>query len=212
MTEYERMLAGMLYDPGNEEILAEQVTYQDKMHEFNCSVPSDAEARKRIMKEMFAECGEDTFIQGPVHANWGGRHVHLGSHIYINFNVTLVDDGHIYIGDYTQLGPNVTVATAGHPVLPELRKEKFLQYNKDVHIGKCCWIGAGVIICPGVTIGDGSVIGAGSVVTRDIPANVVAYGNPCRVVRKISRIDREHYFRDERIDWSEIERRYSIKK
>ena len=118
MTEYERMLAGMLYDPGNEEILAEQVTYQDKMHEFNCSVPSDAEARKRIMKEMFAECGEDTFIQGPVHANWGGRHVHLGSHIYINFNVTLVDDGHIYIGDYTQLGPNVTVATAGHPVLP----------------------------------------------------------------------------------------------
>ena len=153
------------------------------------------------MKKMFAECGENTFLQLPVYANWGGRHVHLGSNIYANFNLTLVDDGHIYIGDWVQFGPNVTIATAGHPVLPELRSNgPFYQYNKDVHIGNAVWIGAGTVICPGVTIGENTVIGAGSVVTRDIPANVVAYGSPCRPVREIGERDRKYFFREEQID------------
>lgn len=100
------------------------------------------------------------------------------------------------------LGPNVTIATAGHPILPELR-EQGLQYNMPVHIGRNCWIGAGAIIMPGVTIGDNVVIGAGSIVTRDIPSNVVAVGNPCRVMREIGERDRKYYFKDREIDLDE---------
>ena len=198
------MQAGMLYDPNMEEFCSEQTVLQDRLFEFNSLKPSQREEQKRFMKEAFAECGDNVFIQRPLYANWGGKHVHFGSNIYANFNLTLVDDGHIYIGDWVKFGPNVTIVTAGHPVLPELREDPALQFNKDVHIGDCVWIGAGVIVLPGVTIGKGSVIGAGSVVTRDIPDNVVAVGNPCRVMRPIGDRDRETFFRDERIDWEEI--------
>ena len=210
MTEKERMESGLLYDPGMEEFNNEQTRLAEKLRDFNDLRPSQYEEMQKFMKETFAECGENVYIQRPLNANWGGSHVRMGSNIYANFNLTLVDDGHIYIGDYVQFGPNVTVVTAGHPVLPELRREIFLQYNKDVHIEEGAWIGAGVIILPGVTIGKGSVIGAGSVVTKDIPANVVAVGNPCRVMRKISRLDKETFFKDERVDWDEIEKRYGI--
>jgi len=115
-----------------------------------------------------------------------------------------VDDTHIYVGDHTMFGPHVTLATAGHPVLPELR-EKAYQFNAPIHIGRNCWLGAGVIVLPGVTIGDNSVIGAGSVVTKDIPTGVVAYGNPCKVIREIGEKDRETYFQGRKIDCSAIE-------
>lgn len=214
MTERERMDAGLLYDPGADEIMDEQIPYQDLMAEFNSLPATDFEGQQRLMKEMLAECGENCFIQRPFYANWGGRHVHFGSNIYANFNLTCVDDGHIYIGDWVKFGPNVTIATPGHPILPELRKGagSILQYNKDVHIEAGVWIGAGTVICPGVTIGENSVIGAGSVVTRDIPANVVAVGNPCRVMREIGERDREVFFRDEPIDWDEVTARYGVSK
>ena len=186
MTETERMEAGLLYDPGAEEILSVQTPFGEKLRAFNDLLPSQYEEQQRYMKEIFAECGENVFIQRPLYANWGGSHVHMGSNIYANFNLTLVDDGHIYIGDWVKFGPNVTIVTAGHPVLPELREDPALQFNKDVHIGDCVWIGAG------------------SVVTKDIPENVVAAGNPCRVMRPIGDRDRETFFRDERIDWEEI--------
>ena len=208
MTEYERMEAGLLYDPGDEEVMSEQAQYQEALHEFNMLKPSEAGDEKPYLKKLFAECGDNVYIQRPVYANWGCKHVHLGSNIYANFNLTLVDDGHIYVGDWTQFGPNVTIVTAAHPILPELREGYFLQYNKDVHIGRRVWIGAGAVVLPGVTIGDNSVIGAGSVVTRDIPENVVAVGNPCRVMREISERDREFFFRDERLDLEEIKNRY----
>ena len=198
------MEAGLLYDPADEDIMAEQMSYQALLERFNRVSASEVEERQRLMKEMFAECGDNVFLQGPVNANFGCRHVHLGSNIYANFNLTLVDDGHIYIGDWVKFGPNVTVVTAGHPVLPELRTDPEYQYNKDVHIGECAWIGAGVIILPGVTIGRNSVIGAGSVVTKDIPADSVAVGNPCRVMRQIGEKDRVTFFRDEKIDWEEL--------
>ena len=123
--------------------------------------------------------------------------------MYANFNLTLVDDGHIYVGDQVMFGPNVTITTANHPIEPGLRA-RGLQYNKDVYIGKNAWIGAGVLIMPGVHIGQNTVIGAGSVVTKDIPDNVVAVGNPCRVLREVGEHDREFFYRDERIDWEEL--------
>lgn len=199
MTDYEKMQSGEIYDPNNEDIFKEQIKCLDRLYDFNATRPTELEKRSEMLKEMFAEVGKDCYIEPPLHSNWGGRHVHLGDNVYFNFNATLVDDTHIYIGDCTMLGPNVVIATAGHPILPELR-EKALQYNLPVHIGKNCWLGAGVIVLPGVTIGDNTVIGAGSVVTKDIPANVVAVGNPCKVLREISEHDKEFYYKDRRIN------------
>ena len=194
----ERMFTGELYYPNEESIFDEQLKKLDLLYEFNSTRPTEQKKRQELMKEMFAEIGENCYLEPPFHANWGGAHMHLGDSVYANFNFTAVDDSHIYIGSYTMIGPNVTVSTAGHPILPELR-EKAYQFNMPVHIGRNCWIGAGAVIMPGVTIGDNSVIGAGSVVTKDIPANVVAYGNPCRVAREINEHDREVYYKDRRI-------------
>ena len=198
MTDYEKMQSGEIYNPNNEDIFNEQIKCLDKLYDFNATRPTELERREKMLKEMFSEVGENCYIEPPFHSNWGGRHVHLGNNVYFNFNATLVDDTHIYIGDYTMLGPNVVIATAGHPILPELR-EKALQFNLPVHIGKNCWLGAGVIVLPGVTIGDNTVIGAGSVVTKDIPSNVVAVGNPCKVLREINEHDKEFYYKDRRI-------------
>ena len=187
-----------LYLPGNEELMKEQLGYLDRLYDFNMTRPTELEKRKAMLKEMFAEIGEGCYIEPPFHANFGGKHVHFGKNIYANFNLTLVDDTHIYVGDYTMFGPNVTVATAGHPVLPELRKEGY-QYNASITIGKNCWIGAGAIILPGITIGDNVVIGAGSIVTKDIPSNVVAVGNPCKVLREVNEHDKKYYFKNRMI-------------
>ena len=198
------MVKGLIYDPMDEEIMAEQMPFLDKLWEFNQLKPSDYEKKQQYMKEVFAECGENCYIELPLRANWGGHHLHFGSNIYANSNLTLVDDGHIYVGDRVMFGPNVTIATANHPIDPELRA-RGLQYNKDVYIGENAWIGAGVIIVPGVRIGKNTVIGAGSVVTKDIPDNVVAVGNPCRVLREVSERDKEFFYKNERIDCAEID-------
>lgn len=198
-TMKDRMHTGELYLPGDEEIMREQMVYLDRLYDFNQTRPTEFEKRNALMKEMFAEIGENCYIEPPFHSNWGGHHVHLGKGVYANFNLTCVDDTHIYIGDYTMFGPSVTIATAGHPILPELRQKGY-QYNFPVCIGKNCWIGAGVTIVPGITIGDNVVIGAGSVVTKDLPSNVVAVGNPCKVLREVNDHDREYYFRERKID------------
>lgn len=194
----EKMHTGEVYDPTDPEIAKEQLKCLDRLYDFNMTRPTEGEKRTAMLKEMFAEIGEGCYIEPPFHANFGGKHIHFGKSVYANFNLTCVDDTHIYVGDYTMIGPNVTVATAGHPILPELR-EKAYQYNMPVHIGKNCWLGAGVVVLPGVTIGDNTVIGAGSIVTKDIPSGVVAVGNPCRVLREIGEHDREYYFKDRKL-------------
>lgn len=205
MTEKEKMHSGELYLPDGEEVFSEQLACLDKLYEFNAARPTELAKRQAMLKDMLAQMGENCYIEPPFYANWGGKHVHLGKNVYANFHLTCVDDTHIYIGDYTMIGPNVTLATAGHPILPVLR-EKNYQYNMPVRIGKCCWLGAGVIVLPGVTIGDNTVIGAGSVVTKDIPANVVAVGNPCRVLRPIGEKDKTYYFKDRKIDYENLTR------
>ena len=198
MTECEMLRGGGLYRSDEAALLNEQTACLERLYDFNATRPSEGEKREALLKEMFAELGENCYIEPPLRSNWGGRHVHFGKNVYANFNLTLVDDTHIYVGDYTMIGPNVTLATAGHPILPALREEVY-QFNLPVRIGRNCWLGAGVIVLPGITIGDNTVVGAGSVVTRDLPSGVIAAGNPCRVLREIGERDRLYYWRDKRI-------------
>ena len=199
----ERLHGGVLYLPDDDDIMELQEKCLEKLYDFNLTRPSEGEKRQKMLRDMFAEIGEECYIEPPFHANWGGHHVHFGNRVYANFNLTLVDDTHIYVGDCTMIGPNVTIATAGHPVVPSLRKYG-VQFNAPVRVGKNCWIGAGAVLLPGVTVGDNSVIGAGSVVTKDIPANVVAVGNPCRVLREINEKDKEVYFKGRNINWDDF--------
>ncbi len=199
MTEKERMEAGLIYLPGDEAIMKEQTKCLELLYDFNATRPMEGEKRQELLKKMFGSFGDGCYIEPPFYSNWGGKHVFFGNNVYANFALTLVDDSDIFVGDNVMFGPNVTVATAGHPVDPELRRKGY-QYKADVHIGNNVWIGAGAIILPGVKIGENTVIGGGSVVTKDIPANVVAVGNPCRVLREIGERDKKYYFRNKEID------------
>ena len=198
MSERDKIHTGELYLCGDEDLLTYQQTFQDKAAEYNKTLPSEGEKRMQLLQELFAEMGEGSYIEAPFYANWGGHHVHVGKHVYTNYGLTLVDDSNIYIGDNTMCGPNVTICTAAHPIQPALRAMEY-QYNMPVHIGNNVWLGAGVTVLPGVTIGDNTVVGAGSVVTKDLPANVVAYGTPAKVIREINEHDDEYYYKDRRI-------------
>ncbi|MEG1845930.1 MAG: sugar O-acetyltransferase [Oscillospiraceae bacterium] len=198
MNSKERMHSGKIYFCTDDELVKDQMECNEILYDYNNTRPSETQKREEILKKLLAEVGENCYVEPPLHANWG-RHSHFGNNVYANFNLTLVDDTHIYVGDNVMFAPNVIVATAAHPIEPELRR-KIAQFNIPVHIGNNVWIGAGAIILPGVNIGDNSVIGAGSVVTKDVPENVVAVGNPCKVLRKISERDKEYYYKDMKID------------
>ena len=190
---------GGLYFSDNEELVKEQLKCLELLYDFNQTRPLEIEKRQKLLKNMFAEIGENCYIEPPLRANWGGKNVHFGNNVYVNFNLTLVDDTDIFVGDDVMIAPNVILAGGTHPISPEIRKKKG-QYNLPVKIGKNVWIGAGCIVLPGVSIGDNSVIGAGSVVTKDIPKNVVAVGNPCRVLREINENDMKYYNNGIKID------------
>lgn len=209
MTVLEKMKNGVLYDCSfdaiPDELNQKLSECKELLYDFNQSRPSESKKRDKILRQVLAQVGDNCYIEAPFHANWGCN-IHIGNNFYANFNLTVVDDADVYIGDSVMIAPNVTIATGTHPIAPELR-EKVYQYNLPVKIGNRVWIGAGSIILPGVTIGDNSVIGAGSVVTKDIPSGVVAVGNPCRVMREISRRDYEYYYKDRKIEF-EIEKKY----
>lgn len=204
MDMLKKMKNGELYNCSFEAIPEEldKKLYECKelIYDFNMSRPGQVEYREETIRKVFAEVGNNCYIEPPFHANWGCN-IHVGNNFYSNFNLTVVDDTDIYIGDSVMIAPNVVIATGTHPICPELREQVY-QYNLPVHIGNRVWIGAGAIILPGVTIGDDSVIGAGSVVTKDIPSGVVAVGNPCRVLREINEQDYEYYYKDRKIGFA----------
>jgi len=197
MSLTDKMHSGELYQSGDAELVADQQACMELLYDFNHARPSEGEKRQKILAQFLGNLGDNCHIEPPLQANWG-RHTHLGNRVYVNFNLTLVDDTHVHIGDDVLIGPNVTITTAGHPVEPELRKSTH-QFNMPVHIGDNVWIGSNAVLLPGVSIGENSVIGAGSIVTKDIPANVVAVGNPCRVLREIGEHDRTYYYKNKRI-------------
>lgn len=183
----EIMFSGEIYNPNAGDILKEQRACMELLYDINHLRPSQIEEQETKLRELLAEYGEGSYIQLPLHANWGA-HTYFGKFSYANYNLTLVDDAPIYIGDYVKIGPNVTLSAGTHPIDPVSRKQQ-LQYNKSIRIGNNVWLGAHTSVMPGVTIGENTVIGAGSVVTNDIPANVVAFGSPCRVYREITAED-----------------------
>lgn len=179
MTMDERMKKGYLWtDTG--EYLEEQARAKDLMYDFNHTRPSEEGKRNEIIKELFGSVGDPVWIMQPITSLARGKTVHIGSGTYINSGLTLIDDYEIHIGENCLLATNVTLCTTGHPVHLDLRSHGEM-YSFPVKIGNGVWIGSNVVVLPGVTIGDNTVIGAGSVVTKDIPANVVAVGNPCKV-------------------------------
>ena len=182
--------SGDLYDPNIPAVVLYQERVKRWIARYNkLGTSLVATARKvRLIKKIFGAIGKESWVEPPLHANFGGRHVFVGDHFYANSNLTLVDDGRITIGNHVMFGPNVTLVTATHPVSPDLRKSN-VQYNKPIVIEDGVWLGAGVTVLPGVTIGRDSVVGAGSLVTKDVPEGVVAYGVPCEVRRPISSED-----------------------
>ena len=202
MSVKDKLHTQQLFFCNDPKLIEEQTKCLDLLYDFNQTRPSEMQRRQKIMLSLFADVGDNCYIEPPLHANWG-IHTHLGHNVYANFNLTLVDDTHIYIGNYVMIGPNVTIATAGHPIDPELRKKE-AQFNIPVNIGDNVWIGANSVILPGITIGTNTVIGAGSIVTKDVPDNVVAVGNPCRVLRDINEHDKTYYYKNLKIEGNVI--------
>jgi len=199
MTKEEKFFGVHIYDPNDQEVLERQAEAFAKLAKLNSLPANDFKAIRKMMKTMLAECGENCFITLPIYSSFGLKHVHFGNNVYCNFNATFIDDSNIFIGNNVLIAPNCTFATAAHPIRPDMRKKGY-QYNVDIHIGDNVWIGAGVIVLPGVNVGENSVIGAGSVVTKSIPANVIAAGNPCRVLREINERDYTYFYKQKRFD------------
>ncbi len=182
MTEREKMLAGEYYDPLDPELVAARSRARDLCWELNATRDRDEAVRQRILAELFGAGGDTVWMQPPFFCDYGA-HIHLGTRVFFNFNCVVLDVAEVRVGDFTLFAPGVQLLTATHPLDAELRRSR--EYARPISIGSDVWVGAGALICPGVSIGDKAVIGAGSVVTRDVPASVVAFGNPCRVVRSI---------------------------
>ena len=200
MTMHERIMNGKLFTDMCEGLPAERDAAKKRMIAFNLTTPDEIEKRISIQKEMLHEDSGEAWIEPPFYFCYG-KHIILGEGTYVNFNCNFVDDGMIRVGKNVLFGPAVTIATVGHPIRPDMRE---YMYTDPVVIEDNVWLGENVTICPGVTIGQNSVIGAGSVVVKDIPANVIAVGNPCRVLREISEKDMAYYYKDRPIDEADL--------
>lgn len=196
MTMRERIVQGQLFTDECEGLPEERRRAKALMKEFNDTFPSEMNERIRLLKKIFGQ-NPEFWIEPPFYFCYG-THITIGKGSYINVNCSFIDDGMITIGEKVMIGPAVTIATVGHPIDPLLR-EKGYMYADPVVLSDNCWIGANVVICPGVHIGRNAVIGAGSVVTKDIPDNVVAAGNPCNVIREIGEQDRKYYYKDREV-------------
>lgn len=183
MTEKEKMLSGQVYEAHAPDILRELNATKDLIWEYNRLRPSAMDERRALLKRLLGRCDDDTLINPPFYCDYG-KQISVGRHFFANFNLTVLDEARVTIGDNCFLGPNVSIYTACHPTDPVKRNAQ-QQWAEAVNIGSNVWIGGMVTILPGVTIGDNVTIGAGSVVTRDIPSNCIAAGNPARVIRQL---------------------------
>lgn len=199
MDHKERMLANLPYKAWMDGLSEEHMACRKKIFEYNNTPPDQVEKKREILRSLLGSCGDGYLnIESPFYCDYG-YNIFVGENFFANYNFVVLDVGRVTIGDNAQIAPNVAIYTAGHPVHPESRNSGY-EYGIDVTIGDNVWIGGNSCIMPGVTIGNNVVIGAGSVVTKSIPDNVIAFGNPCRVFRKITEEDRDFYFQDRKFD------------
>lgn len=185
-TEIEKMLAGELYDALDPELIDARERARDLCQDLNATCEREQAVRRQIMTALLGGGGDTVSMQPPFYCDYGSN-IYLGERVYFNFNCVVLDVCEVKIGDFTFFGPAVQIYTASHPLNAELRRTQ--EFGKPVSIGSDVWVGGGTIILPGVTIGSKTVIGAGSVVTKDVPDGVLAAGNPCRIIRKVSETD-----------------------
>ena len=206
MTEQEKMESGLLYDAAAPELLVKLQTTRNKLFELNYRLlPSQTREREQLLREILGTAPKRFNIVSPFLCDYG-HNIHVGENFFANFNCVMLDEAPITIGDNVLIAPNVGLYTAGHPIDVE-RRNQWLEYAWPITIGNNVWICGGVTIAPGVTIGDNTIIAAGSVVVGDIPANVIAGGNPCRVIRPVTEADRQRSY-----DWTEEQARRTQKK
>jgi maltose O-acetyltransferase len=182
-SERERMVRGELYRADDPELMRERARARELAARYNATLQGDGEQRRVLLSELLAEVGAEVWIEPPFFCDYGWN-ISLGARVFLNFNCVVLDVAPVRIGALTQIGPAVQICTATHPV-DAAEREAGLEYARPIQLGRNVWIGAAAVIGPGVTIGDGSVIGAGSIVLRDVPAGVLAAGNPCRVIREL---------------------------
>lgn len=193
MNQKERMLAGLPYKAWMDGLEEERLETRKKLFQYNHLNPEDGKLRDRLIRQLLGKSGSSVYIEPPFHCDYGS-HIEAGDNFYANFNCTILDVGRVIIGNNVMLAPNVAIYTAGHPIHPSSRNSGY-EYGIPVTIGDNVWIGGNTVVNPGVHIGNNVVIGAGSVVTKDLPDDVIAVGNPCRVLRKITEEDRKYYFK-----------------
>ncbi len=199
MNQKERMLANLPYKSWMDGLKEDRMACKKKLYTYNNLPPEQEAEREALLREILGKTCEGYLnIESPFHCDYG-YNIEVGKEFFANYNFIVLDVGKVKIGDNFMCGPNVQISTAGHPLHPESRASGY-EYGIDITIGDNVWIGGNVLVCPGVTIGSNVVIGGGSVVTKDIPDNMLAYGNPCRIIREITEADRDYYFRDRKFD------------
>ncbi len=198
MNQKERMLAGLPYKAWLDGLSEERLENKKRVYRYNHLPPEALEEQDALIRQILGRTGKTVHIEAPFHCDYG-YNIEVGENFFANYNLVILDVGRVTIGKNAQIAPNVAIYTAGHPIHPDSRNSGY-EYGIPVTIGDNVWIGGNVCVMPGVTIGSNVVIGAGSVVTRDIPDNVIAAGNPCRVIREITEADRDYYYKDRRFD------------
>lgn len=198
MNQEERMKANLPYKAWLDGLAEKRMECKKKIKKYNDLEPDDEKGREELLRSILGKAGKGLIIEQPFRCDYG-KNIFVGDNFWVNYNLTVLDVGRVTVGDNVLIAPNVSIYTAGHPIHPDSRNSGY-EYGIDVSIGSNCWIGGSTVICPGVHIGDNVVIGAGSVVTKDIPSNVVAVGNPCKVLREITEDDRHFYFKDRKFD------------
>ena len=198
MNQKERMLANLPYKAWLDGLEEERIENRKRIYEYNNLPPEQWDRKTELLKNILGKTGENVHINAPFHCDYG-YNIEVGENFFANYNLIILDVAKVKIGDNAQIAPNVSIYTAGHPIHPDSRNSGY-EYGIDVTIGDNVWIGGNACIMPGVTIGNNVVIGAGSVVTKDLPDNVIAAGNPCRIIREITEADRDFYYKDRKFD------------
>lgn len=198
MNQKERMLNGLPYKAWMDGLTEERRENKKKIYRYNQLSPDEGEEQDKLIRSIIGKCGESIFIEQPFHCDYG-YNIEVGNNFYANYNLTILDVGKVKIGENAMIAPNVSIYTAGHPIHPDSRNSGY-EYGISITIGDNVWIGGNVVINPGVHIGNNVVIGSGSVVTKDIPDNAIAVGNPCKVIRYITEEERKYYYKNREFD------------